>query len=217
MTWRKGNIVFIFGAVFPAAIHFCSFKVRLRTCTLLSLPAIPLLPPVTTHLTRGLPFDMQIDALCSKQTLGANIFHTALSAVTIEDGAALLAPSTTWLTLRKNTPTNLGLQFQLLFSIILSSVFAVVPVGSFLFWFRPATAAGSRRLCLSFASCPPSWRCLMSGSEGSWSRVKSGVVTSLYANAFSYINTQFVKGINILRTDYTNYSLIIHPFFENGL
>lgn len=106
MTWRKGNIVFIFGAVFPAAIHFCSFKVRLRTCTLLSLPAIPLLPPVTTHLTRGLPFDMQIDALCSKQTLGANIFHTALSAVTIEDGAALLAPSTTWLTLRKNTPTN---------------------------------------------------------------------------------------------------------------
>lgn len=47
--------------------------------------------------------------------------------------------------------------------------------------------------------------------------MKSGVVTSLYANAFSYINTQFVKGINILRTDYTNYSLIIHPFFENGL
>lgn len=57
----------------------------------------------------------------------------------------------------------------------------------------------------------------MSGSEGSWSSVKSGAVASLYANVFSYINTQFVRGINILRMDYTNYSLIIHPFFENRL
>lgn len=116
-----------------------------------------------------------------------------------------------------NTPTNRRLQFQLLFSIILSPVFAVVPVRSFLFWFRPATPAGSKRLCLRFASCPNSWRCLMSGSEGSWSSVKSGAVASLYANVFSYINTQFVRGINILRIDYTNYSLIIHPFFENRL
>lgn len=47
--------------------------------------------------------------------------------------------------------------------------------------------------------------------------MKSGAVPSLYANVFGYINSQFVKGINILRIDYTNYSLIIHPFFENRL
>lgn len=57
----------------------------------------------------------------------------------------------------------------------------------------------------------------MFGSEGSCASGKSGAVTSLYANVFSYINTQFVRGINILEIDYSDYSLIIHPFFETRL
>lgn len=47
--------------------------------------------------------------------------------------------------------------------------------------------------------------------------MKSGAVTSLYANVFGYINTQFVKSINIRRIEDTDDSLIIHPFFEDGL
>lgn len=46
--------------------------------------------------------------------------------------------------------------------------------------------------------------------------MKSGAVTSLYANGFGYINTQFVKSINIRRIEDTDDSFIIHPFFDVG-
>lgn len=50
-----------------------------------------------------------------------------------------------------------------------------------------------------------------------WIRGKLIAVTSLYANVFGYINTQFVKSINILGIEDADGSLIIHPFFEDGL